>query len=258
MCGESRGSSRPNAVTMLPLLQLAMAWSFATVTSAASGRACTVHMPRIGQPAVASLAPMSRRAVLTSAAALPLFAAAPLLAATVCSCPNGPDSCVCVEKELAKDKKRADAAGRDAAQSKLEVAQLRKELEDMENGPKSGKGREDTRNVLAEKQRRASGIKSRQDDEPPVTSAPTDPGFLGLTGGSSQNYGEVDKNDAELRFQAIVAETAKKREADFGFELDDDDIRQIEAVLRPKYCGPQGLIGPCLTASPADKKKKKK
>ena len=100
MCGESRGSSRPNAVTMLPLLQLAMAWSFATVTSAASGRACTVHMPRIGQPAVASLAPMSRRAVLTSAAALPLFAAAPLLAATVCSCPNGADSCVCVEKGL--------------------------------------------------------------------------------------------------------------------------------------------------------------
>ena len=34
-------------------------------------------------------------------------------------------------------------------------------------------------------------------------------------------------------------------EAEYGFELDADDIKQIEGVLRNKYCGKEGLIGPC-------------
>jgi hypothetical protein len=51
--------------------------------------------------------------------------------------------------------------------------------------------------------------------------------------------------DAKARFAAIVAQTVEKREAQFGFKLDADDIKEIEKVLRPKYCGPSGLIGPC-------------
>ena len=251
MSHASMGMSRM-LMTVGSLLQFTM-----VTPTHVSQRSYGTHSPRCGQ---AMLALLSRRAVLHSAAALPLFAAAaPLFAATVCSCPEGSESCVCVEKDLPKAKKRADAAGRDAAQSRADVAALRAELDEMERietGPKVGpmpkgaKPEEDRRNVLDEKQRRASEAKSLKANEAPATSAPADPGFLGLTGGSSQNFGEVDKNGAEMRFQAIVAETARKREADFGFELDDDDIRQIEEVLRPKYCGPQGLIGPCLTASP--------
>ena len=66
-----------------------------------------------------------------------------------------------------------------------------------------------------------------------------------LTGFGTQNYAEMDKDGAKKRFMEIVADTVAKREAEYGFELDADDIKQIEAVLRIKYCGKEGLIGPC-------------
>ena len=53
-------------------------------------------------------------------------------------------------------------------------------------------------------------------------------------------YGEIDKTQARERFVKILAETVDKREKEYGFELDADDIKQIEGVLRIKYCGPQG------------------
>ena len=59
------------------------------------------------------------------------------------------------------------------------------------------------------------------------------------------NGGEVDVQGAKARFRAIVMQTVQKREAEFGFELDAADIKQIEDALRPKYCGTLGLIGPC-------------
>ena len=55
----------------------------------------------------------------------------------------------------------------------------------------------------------------------------------------------VDPTDAKRRFRQILFETVVKREQEYGFELDADDIKQVETVLRVKYCGPQGLIGPC-------------
>jgi len=209
----------------------------------------------VGPPPTRRVAVLSRRAVLTAPLPIALLCTPRrTTAATVCSCPNGPESCVCVEKELQKDKRRADAAGRDAIQSKAEIQALRAELaaEEEAAGRKPGP---DTRDVGREKQRRAAAVPKRE-QQPMQADTPVEPGFLGLTGGSSQNYGDIDKDGAEARFQAIVAETARKREADFGFELDADDIRQIEEVLRPKYCGPSGLIGPCLTSSPKLKKKK--
>jgi len=204
-------------------------------------------------------------ALLTSPAALlgPQRASA----ATVCSCPAGPDSCVCMERELKADKKRADAAGRDAADSKRDVAQMRQEIAAFEEAearkakglgaPKAGAIKQDNRNVMDIKQERAAAVKKRSADEPASTQdMPVSPEFLGLSGGSSQNYGDVNKNDAEARFMKIVFDTAKKREYDYGFEIDDEDIQQIEEVLRPKYCGPQGLIGPCSAAVAKEKKRK--
>ena len=67
----------------------------------------------------------------------------------------------------------------------------------------------------------------------------------GLTGYGSMEYGEINVAAAKKRFNDILAETVARREAEYGFELDADDIKQVESVLRIKYCGPQGLIGPC-------------
>ena len=56
---------------------------------------------------------------------------------------------------------------------------------------------------------------------------------------------EKDVNAAKARFNEILAETVARREAEYGFELDANDIRNIADVLRVKYCGKEGLIGPC-------------
>ena len=157
-----------------------------------------------------------------------------------------------------KVKRRADAAGRDAIASKQEIAQMRAEMEEFEPQP-AGKSLpfgigappppprvDDTRNVLDERQKRAASVATRKRDEAPnVNTMPVEASYLGLSGGGTQNAGDIDKDGAKARFRAIVMETVKKREADFGFELDADDIKQVEAVLRPKYCGKEGLIGPC-------------
>lgn len=69
---------------------------------------------------------------------------------------------------------------------------------------------------------------------------------LQLQAGSSQQLtGRTDRDEAKQRFADVVAKTAKKREADLGFALDAEDIKELEGILRIKYCGPEGLIGPC-------------
>ena len=67
----------------------------------------------------------------------------------------------------------------------------------------------------------------------------------GLTGYGSMEKGDISKQDAQARFADIVAQTVAKREQEYGFELDANDVRQIADVLSVKYCGPEGLIGPC-------------
>ena len=66
-----------------------------------------------------------------------------------------------------------------------------------------------------------------------------------LTGYGSMEKGEISAQDAKARFAEIVLQTVEKREREFGFELDAADVKQIADVLRVKYCGPEGLIGPC-------------
>lgn len=147
-------------------------------------------------------------------------------ASAVCSCPRGFDSCVCTDQPAAAPSaratvKRLDAAGRDAAESKADIAEMR--------GQARGKG---------------GGVELSK----PIATQTQTPVMAergGLSGGGSLNYNEIDAKEAKRRFLSIVAETVAKREADYGFELDLDDIKQVESVLRVKYCGPQGLIGPC-------------
>ena len=54
-----------------------------------------------------------------------------------------------------------------------------------------------------------------------------------------------ETRSGRLVLDASLVDTVLKREAEYGFELDANDIKQIESVLRVKYCGKEGLIGPC-------------
>ena len=48
-------------------------------------------------------------------------------------------------------------------------------------------------------------------------------------------------NQAEEKLAAILAKKVKEREESLGFTLDADDIRELENVLRNKYCGSAGM-----------------
>ena len=49
-------------------------------------------------------------------------------------------------------------------------------------------------------------------------------------------------NLAEEKLAAILVKKVKEREEQLGFKLDADDIREVENILRNKYCGPQGAF----------------
>ena len=177
---------------------------------------------------------LSRRRALRTLLPLPVLLAAPGQTKATCVC-RTLNECECTEnnKQL-YEKRRVDAAGRDLKQSL-------KELKELQGGDQPL-----PRKIVKPLQ--------RSETTAPVYSAPPEFGMssgsvrvdsLGLSGGGSMNGGEVDVAGAKARFKEIVRKTVQKREADFGFELDAADIKQIEDVLRPKYCGPAGLIGPC-------------
>jgi len=206
---------------------------------AASGPQASKASQLAGQPRPV----LSRRISLLLSLAM-LGAPKYALAKKLCSCPSGPDSCVC--KEIAESdsalnldpsgKRRADAAGRDAIDSRRDVVQMRREMDQEQANPKEG-----NRNMSREKQTRAA--ETTRSEMPPVTAAA--PRYLGLSGGGSLEGNEVDASGAKARFRQIVQDTARKREAELGFKLDEEDVAQIADSLRAKYCGPAGLIGPC-------------
>ena len=66
-----------------------------------------------------------------------------------------------------------------------------------------------------------------------------------VKGLGSQNFADADKGEAKAKFAEIMKQKVAEREAKLGFELDADDIKELEKAQRLKYCGPQGLIGPC-------------
>jgi len=51
----------------------------------------------------------------------------------------------------------------------------------------------------------------------------------------------VVQNPAEIKFQQILAKAVVDREKMLGFELEKEDIAEVETILRNKYCGKQGL-----------------
>lgn len=66
-----------------------------------------------------------------------------------------------------------------------------------------------------------------------------------VKGLSSQGFAEASQSEAKAKFEDVVAKAVAKREATLGFELDEADIKELRGILRIKYCGPEGLIGPC-------------
>ena len=66
-------------------------------------------------------------------------------------------------------------------------------------------------------------------------------------------------NAADAKFAEIVAADLKAKEKMFGEPLDDESKATFEAMLRNKYCGPQGLSsgwglpgGPCQASDGCD------
>ena len=55
------------------------------------------------------------------------------------------------------------------------------------------------------------------------------PGYLELSGGG--DLGAVSEAEAKARFAKIVLETKRKREEQFGFELEPEDVRPISQDL---------------------------
>ena len=183
---------------------------------------------------------LSRRAALL---ALP-FALSASPAFAVCSCPNGFASCVCTEDDGEKQastvtiqKKRADAAGREAVESRAEILYYREDALSSDE-------------AATTKARNNAKAKGGAPSGPTISAGASDPRSMrvevgSLSGFGSQNFDDIDKDSAKARFREILLKTVKQREAEYGFELDADDIKQIEGVLRNKYCGKEGLIGPC-------------
>ena len=227
------------AVGMTLALHLPMAILGVLTPAPVRPRPLAPLTPALGATAAAP----SRRAILLGGlTALPAgLLMAPLSAQAVCSCPKGFDSCVCTDDDTAvKGVTRLDAAGRDAKESAAEIAGIRAMAEPEQKAPSR---RADSSPAL--KGRRAPP--REQQAAATLDSGPTYvmPDRNGLTGGGTQEYGDMDKTDARRRYLSILFETVAKREAEYGFELDAKDIQQVDSVLRIKYCGPQGLIGPC-------------
>jgi hypothetical protein len=66
----------------------------------------------------------------------------------------------------------------------------------------------------------------------------------------------ASKNQAETKLEALLEKKVKEKEAQLGFTLDADDIKDVENILRNKYCGPQGAFsgepgGTCAESPPA-------
>ena len=64
-------------------------------------------------------------------------------------------------------------------------------------------------------------------------------------------------NLAEEKLADVLAKKVKESEAQLGFKLDADDIRELENLLRNKYCGPSGAFsgepgGSCAESPPAE------
>ena len=71
------------------------------------------------------------------------------------------------------------------------------------------------------------------------------PAQLASTSEATQNFNERSVSDAKARFADVLAQTVEKKEAQLGFELEPDMVKDLEKILRVRYCGPDGLIGPC-------------
>ena len=194
------------------------------------------------------IGPVSTISRRTVAAALLPLCSLPLLPArgnAVCRCQGGVNNCVCDDEPGSVDSiggvrkaKRVDAKGRDVAQSQKEIKILRAEFEELESPGRVKRARPESRQKAAAQAAPAEDRGLGYD-----SGVRTD--FVGLSGGGSQNYGEIQASEARERFQEILYSTVEKQEAFLGFKLKEEEIEGLAKVLRNKYCGPAGLIGPC-------------
>ena len=139
----------------------------------------------------AGLSTAARRQVLLSAAAVATVSALPpQRALATCSCPKGFDSCVCTDDDgpatSSTNKKRADAAGRDAQASQADIAEMREMYGDEPKKASKPSKPSKTSNGGASSTSRSAA--PAQLGAPMAT--PVMPEYAGLSGGGSMNYNE--------------------------------------------------------------------
>ncbi|KAL1523162.1 hypothetical protein AB1Y20_018117 [Prymnesium parvum] len=193
-------------------------------------------------PSAAALVPpapplnLGRRAALRAALALPFpLLAFPAASRASCVCKTV-SQCECTDDTPAagaRKLRRADAAGRDLEDGAREREQLMRELE-----------------APARTARAAAPPRP-----PPPPRAPLPPrqyeqgsaarAIQPVRSMDSQEFSQIDPDSAKAKFARVVEEAVRKREEKLGFALDKDDIESLVGILRVKYCGPQGMIGPC-------------
>ena len=155
-------------------------------------------------PALAAAAHATSRAALVPLVAAPRLGAAPAHAAS-CVCTT-PTDCVCSDAVTATGEstknmnKRADAAGRDANQSRREVEQMRAAEEGAAVGRPKGGG----------KQKGGAG------GGPGSLDVNALPAQLASTSEATQNFNERSVSDAKARFADVLAQTVAKKEATLG------------------------------------------
>jgi len=183
--------------------------------------------------------PTTRRAAVRFLLATPIglgvgFAPLEAARAATCTCVT-PDNCVCTgeqgtgggefQRQQLKELKKVQAGGLYTSQT---TTFSNYDQEIRSSGKKTAAA------SPAAKGRQAGAVpRDEKKDLVPVT------------GLGTQNFGEASSDEARRKFAEIVKSKVADREKQLGFELDADDIRDLEQGLRVKYCGPTGLIGPC-------------
>lgn len=181
----------------------------------------------------------SRRAALQRALLLPV-ALGPLAAhaGSKCTCIT-PDNCICGEDDGSK------AVGEFERQQQKEIDKIKKGgLYTKQTSSFSNyEYQDDLRPPPPPKGKGKAGAKGAKGDKPSGRDETKD--LAPVKGLGSQNFADADKGEAKAKFAEIMKQKVAEREAKLGFELDADDIKELEKAQRVKYCGPQGLIGPC-------------
>jgi len=235
---ERDNSAGALARRLLALRNPAASWQVAAPFGRSARQAASRHVA-VSMQAPTGAQPPPRRVSRRSFVLLPLALAAlgapkRALAKTSCTCPAGPESCVCekvVDDDVMDNRigplTEAGKLDYAAADAKLGVSQKQKS-----NSIWFGRALENTEPV-----KNPSFLLEQTVDYIPD---------LAVKKSFFQVEAErQDKSLAKQKFAKVIAQTVAQREKELGITFNDADIAQLADALKPKYCGKDGQFGRC-------------